>query len=113
MTNMSQDNRRVVREQQVTPAEMGHGLRESDLVLAENGMLNKCPVILLVHRHEHAHDISHQVCTALGHTIKENRLEQTFLCKICVQLVEVVRLRDDSWHWLFPAHVSIGSRLSV
>ena len=77
---------------------MGHGFRERYLVTAQDGVLDKRLVVLLVYRHEHTHYVAHQVCAAFGHTVQENRADQPFLRKVCVLLVEVVRFGDDSRH---------------
>jgi hypothetical protein len=68
----------------MTPAQVRHGLGKSHLVLPQNGVLDKRLVILLVHRHKHAHYIAYQVRTAFGHTIEEYRLTQTLLREIRV-----------------------------
>ena len=71
-------------------------------MLAQDSVLDKSFVILLVDRYEHAHNVAHQVSAAFWHAIKENRLEQALLNVVLVQLVEIVSLGNDPGHKRAP-----------
>ena len=64
-------------------------------VLAQDMVLDELHLILLLERDEHADDVLHQVATAFGHAVEEQRLLQRLVLELEVLLVERVGLEVD------------------
>ena len=94
----SQDDCRVVGEEKMSPAQVWHGFRKRNLVLAQYRVLDEGLVILLFHGDKHAHDIADEVRTAFWHAIEKDGFPQPLLHEVRVELIEVVTLGDDSGH---------------
>jgi hypothetical protein len=65
-------------------------------MLAQYRVLDERLVVLLIHWHEHAHDIPDQVRAALRHAVQKHRFEQWRLSELRIQLVQIVSPGDNS-----------------
>ena len=107
VANPLQGDGGTVREQQVTPAQHRLGPGKGAQVLVQHRDLDKAPVVLLLHRHEHPDDISEEMGPALWDAVQKHGLGQRLLLELRVQFVQVIALGDDSRH---GAHLFVVSK---